>query len=131
MKITPLPDISGKWKGHDEQSSFGRPARAIITCNFEKVGKAFEGAISFTPIGIEDSIYLPEPATTFQAKLRAEWHGGKILKLEWFNPNSDFIFCGSACFELTHNGEKLAGHFVGFGPRSHAIVNGPIMLVRE
>ena len=131
MKNTPLPDISGNWKGHDEQLSFGRPAMSKITCTFEKVSQGFEGEISFFFGALDESIYLPKELRPFSGKIRAGWFKEKVLKLDWFNHEVDFIFCGSAYFELMHNGDKLAGHFVGYGPHSHALVQGPIMLARE
>ena len=133
MMMKNIPDISGNWIGHDHQLRRGKPVISKIQCTFSQEGDKVSGKMVFINDPVENPIYISNDKLVngLIVSIQGQWVNGKILNASWFPENEEDLNCGAFCLELMHNGDKLAGKFIGFGPISHAIVNGELILARD
>ena len=125
------PSIHGHWEGHDTYQLRNSPSYAQILLDLTDDGKKYVGKLQFIPSKDHDFIYTDEPPKSLIADIHGSWYKNKILRLIWDAKEAPYLLCGVMLLELTHNGEKLMGKFLGYGPENQSIIQGEVVLLKK
>ncbi len=119
--------LLGTWEGSFDQE--GGPDGAPLTGRVEielnqQSGKALTGTARFEAT-IEDK---PLPSAI---AIQGGYRNDRFLTLAYTNRDSATVHFGSIILELSADGKRLAGRFLGYGFMSQRLVHGTLKLVNR
>lgn len=112
--------LAGHWEGSITQS--GRRSRLDV--DFVTTGKRIQGA------GRLVSAMRPD-APTIRLTLDGGFRQDLFLLVQYENAIAAHVQFGVALFRLSSDAETLAGHYVGYGPYTEAVVWGDVALQKK
>ena len=126
----PLADrahlFAGTWMGtyHQAEGPEGVPVDGSVQLVFEKPDRILTG--------IGTLAFKRSDGTVFN--LNIKFHGGflhnRFLKLEYENVDTGAVQFGTFVAELSPDGRRISGKYVGYGAQSERIVTGTATISR-